>query len=367
MLRVVRAVVSFGLCVLALNACGGGGSAPSQPPPPNPLYVRTSGNDTNSGKDPANALRSISKAAQIALSNYKIIVGAGTYTESITTASTGQAPEGLQFIADVTGAQTGDRSGPVVINASGTQAAGFKLFHSAGSLIDGFTIVGAADAGIVLKTHSDDFTIQNCTISGGSGDGIRVQDSASVVIFNNLVYNNVGMGVGIVAATSGSPNAIVVNNTIFSNGDRGITVGNAAIASTGAFIRNNIVEGNGIGSVPTLENIKVFTPPPNTVPRSDVGYSEDFNLVLPATYLPASLAGKHDLHQDATFKNAGSGDFHLVANSPAVDAGDSLNNLSTLANFLRGRTTTGGTSCDQGALDLGFHYAPSGRCTAVGP
>ena len=196
-----------------------------------------------------------------------------------------------------------------------------------------------------------------------------MQDSASVVIFNNLVYNNVGMGVGIVAATSGSPNAIVVNNTIFSNGDRGITVGNAAIASAGAFVRNNIIEGNGIGSTPTLENIKVFTPPPNPVPRSDTGYSGDFNLVLPATCLPASLAtlAKHDLHQDATFKNAGSGDFHLIANSPAINAGDSLNTLPTLANFLRGRTTTGGTSCDQSALDMGFHYAPSGRCTAVGP
>ena len=67
------------------------------------------------------------------------------------------------------------------------------------------------------------------------------------------------------------------------------------------------------------------------MPRSDVGYDGNFNLVRPATYLPANIAGVHDiptmplrrcdvpasLYPPACV-------FHLQANSPAIDAGDSL-------------------------------------------
>lgn len=356
-------------CVLAVTliACGGGGGSPPTPPPPNPLFVRAGGNDANSGVDPAHALQTISRAAEIALDNYKIIVGPGTYNESVTTTAQGKAPQGLIFLADTAGTRTGDPPNPVMINAAGTGQAGFKFSNSSGTLIDGFTIRGAVDAGIVIKSQSDDFVIQDCVIFSNNGDGIRIQDSANALIFNNLIYGNTGKGVGIgtVATTTASaPNADVINNTIFGNGDRGITVGNSTVASMSTFVRNNVVQNNGIGTSPVLENIKVFAPP--------TGYDEDFCLVTPPTYLPSNLAGKHDVVTDAVFLNAAGGDFHLHSNSPALDSGNSLGGLMTtdfvrnkvvaLKDFLADRTTTG-TGCDQSALDMGFHYSVS-SCTS---
>jgi len=364
MLYAFRRVVPWGV-VFVLSACGGGGGGapPAAPPPPNPLYVRTSGKDTNSGADPANALRTISKAASIVRSNYKVIVGPGTYREGVTTPGPGVAPQGLQFLADTSGAQTTDAPGPVVLDGAGTgDGAGFNLFNSGGTVIDGFTITNFTDAGIVIKSGSDNLTMQNCIIFSNPGDGVRVQDSANVLVFNNLVYGNAGTGVALVGPTSGSPNGHVINNTIFANQFRGLTVGTSTRASTGAFVRNNIIQNSG-----TDFSIKVFAPPPVSVPRSDVGYDADFNLVFPATYQPSNVEGRHDVARDAQFVNAAVGNFHLRSSSPAINVGDSLTTMQELQNFLRDRTTTGGNDCDKSALDLGYHYLPDTRCTAVGP
>src|SRR5262249_25124506 len=145
---------------------------------------------------------------------------------------------------------------------------------------------------------------------------------------------NGGQGVGIVGQGSGSPGARIFSNTIVGNGDRGITLGTSEAASPGGLVRNNIVQDNGGRTAPPLQNIKVFT-----TPRSDVGYDEDFNLVSPPTYLPISLAGAHDVGQDAAFAFPSGGDFHLRPDSPAIDAGAAL--PQTLERILFSRTTTG--------------------------
>ena len=327
----------------------GGNACPTPTPTvvvaPNPLYVRTSGNDTNSGADKASALKTISTAAQLARSGYVIIVGPGTYREGdITNARTGVPPQGLSFVANAAGDLTGDVAGEVKIDGTGTGAtAGFNLSKAPGSLIDGFTITGFSDAGIVIKSSSDDFTIQNCIVfnNPGAGDGIRVQDSASVLVLNNLVYGNGGTGITIAGQISGSPDARVLSNTIVNNGIRGIVVGNTSAASPGALVHNNIVQGN-TGDA----NIKVFTSP-----RSDLGYDGNYNLVFRATFLPGSIQGGNDFNGDARF----TGDFHLQPTSPAINRGGSLNLPNSQTTLLRARTTTG-TNLDTGAFDLGFHF-----------
>lgn len=340
----------LGFCVVfVFGACGGGGSPASTPPPcaadTKTCYVRVNGRDTNSGADPNNALRTIGKAAQLARSGYRIIVGPGSYREGVTTASVGVAPQGLQFIANVAGDQTNDSAGAVTLNGTGTGAtAGFNLFSSLGSLIDGFTITGFSDAGIVIKSGSDDFIIQNCILSDNPGDGIRVQESGSVLIFNNLVSGNGGVGIGIVGQISGSPNARVLSNTSVNNGTRGIVVGNTKAASAGALVHNNIVQGNAGDA-----NIKVFTSP-----RSDLGFDGDYNVVFPATYLPPNtigIRGTHDINIDAKF----TADFHLQSTSPAIDSGGPLNLPNSETTILRSRTTTG-SGLDRGTFDVGFHF-----------
>lgn len=348
--------------VVGLTACGGGGS--SGPPPPNPLYVNAkTGSDTNAG-DKANPLASVLKAAQLAQNGYNIIVAPGKYQGGVTTIAVGKAPQGLQFVADTSGAQTGSPAGPVVIDGTGFDA-GFKLVNSDGTVIDGFTVVGTTtdNVGILIKSASDNFVVRNCIVHDNGDDGIRVQDSQNVLIFNNLIYNNSGHGIAMVG-TPGFPNGQgslkghVISNTIYNNAGHGIQFGNSTVASQNGFVRNNIVESNGNGA----ENIKVFTNP-----RSDLNYSEDFDLVFPPTFFPTNppIQHPHDITTiGAQFINTNQEDFHLkaAANNPAIDAGDVLDPtldplLKGLAAILEARTTTG-QGLDDGQLDLGYHYLP---------
>jgi parallel beta-helix repeat protein len=291
----------------------------------------------------------------IVQSRYSIVVGPGTYNEGVSNDRQNQpAPHSLQLIADVTGAQTGDHAGAVIVDASGSATgAGFRLTSSSDSLIDGFTIAGGSDGAVVIKTGSTNLAVRNCLVHDSPGDGIRIQDSANVTIFNNLVYGNGGFGIGLVGQGAGSPNGRVFQNTIYGNGDRGITVGTSGPDSPGASIRNNIIENNGLGFTPNRENIKVFS-------GSLSGTDEDYNLVFPATYLPANLPGpqSHDINADAAFVGASADNFHLSkANpkSPAIDAGGPLNIGDEWITILHQRTTTG-TNLDTGTLDLGFHF-----------
>lgn len=330
----------LGLSMLAL-ACGGGGGGggdPEEPPPPNPLFVRLGGSDLNSGASPQSALRTISRAAQIARNNYEIRVGPGVYRESVTTASTGRAPEGLRFVAE----------GSVVVDVTGiARGAGFSLANSSATSIDGFRILGAVDAGILIRNGSDNLQIRNCELVGNGGDGIRVQDSSNVLVFNNLVVNNGGIGIRIGGTIDGSPGAHLINNTVYGNRSRGIEIGTTQAASPAAFVANNIVQLNSR----TLEAIKV-----ETDPRSDRDYQGNFNLVFPAAYFPTAIQGRNDVTRDALFVNVAGGNYRLTTGSPAINAGNQLaDSLAPLRDFLRTRTTTGITT-DNGPLDIGYHY-----------
>lgn len=383
------AILGFLGAAVLLTACGGGGSGSSTAaPPPNPLYVSaTTGSDTNLG-DQAHPLKSVLKAAQLALDGYKIIVAPGTYPGGITTAAVGTPPQGLQFLADTSGTQTGSPAGPVVVDGTGLEA-GFKLVNSDGTLIDGFTVIGGTGGnfGIVIKSGSDNFVVRNCIVHDNGDDGIRVQDSSNVLIFNNLIYNNGGDGISMVGSISGSPKGQVINNTIVNNTGHGITFGSSTTASPDGFVRNNIVENGG-----PADNIKVFT---SSKARSDVGYLEDFDLVFPFTFDTGNptIKGSNDINGDARFADVSQNDFHLMADSPAIDAGDPGLD-ATLAGQLATRTTTGMTldsetkkcansgpnfdqictadsDCDSASnagdgrcrlavVDLGFHYAMPG-------
>jgi len=354
-----RVLLPLGIAA-SVSACGGGGS--SGPPPPNPLYVNAAtGSDTNAG-DQANPLASVSKAAQVALSAYQIIVAPGIYQGGITTNRQGKVPQGVQFIADTSGDKTGTTAGPVTIDATGL-GAGFNLSSSSAAagnikaMIDGFTITNASDAGIVIKSGSDDLVIQNCMIHDNPGDGIRVQDSARVLVFNNLVYDNGGDGIALVGPKSGSPSGRLYNNTIVRNDGHGITIGTTDHASPGAWVLNNIVQDND-ATLPS-ENMKAFTSP-----SSQSKYNGNCNLVFLATYNPSYLQGPDDVASAALFVNPPT-DFHLLSSSPAIDRSD-MNNCALAGlgpsqeNILLGRTTTGTNSspgvADKKPYDLGFHF-----------
>ncbi|MBI3783310.1 MAG: right-handed parallel beta-helix repeat-containing protein [Deltaproteobacteria bacterium] len=354
MKRLASISVQVGLAGLLFGGCGGSGS--SEPPPaPPPCEVSTktcyvngqTGSNSNVGDTPQAALKTIARAAQLALSDYAIIVEAGTYQGEVTTTVIGKTPQNLHFVAH----------GLVIVDVRGLSgAAGFTLANSSSTVIDGFTILGGSDGGIVIKSHSDGVEIRNCVVSGSNNDGIRVQDSSHALIFDNLVYANAGIGIRVGGTSSGSPNAMLINNTVYGNAARGVEIGTTRAASPNAYVVNNIIQLNGTGTFPSLENLKV-----ETNPRSDLGYSGNHNLIFPASYLPSGVGGirgANDVNVDAKFVAPGN-DFHLAADSPAINHGDLLDaSLASLRQFLIRRSTVSGTIDNSGALDIGYHYPP---------
>jgi parallel beta-helix repeat protein len=344
----------FGVALLA--GCGGGGdeAPPPQAPPCDAdtrvCYVSPTGRDTNSGATTGDPFGSIAHAAQVALSDYSIVVQPGSYRGEVTTAETGQTPKRLRFLA----------VGHVLVDVRGINgAAGFSFSNSDGTLIDGFEIIGAADAGIAVKSSngdgSDNVVIRNCIIHGNPGDGIRIQDSDEVSIFNNLIYQNTGIGVRIGGGVSGSNNAEIINNTIYGNGSRGIEIGTSRAASPSALVLNNIVQFNNQDSA-AGDNIKVETSPP-----SYVGYVGDNNIVFPGVYVPSGLIGirgPNDINEDAQFLNPAGEDYRVSPTSAAINTGNSLTERIDLRQILLQRSVTGfGT--DSGRIDIGYHFRPN--------
>jgi len=349
-------------CVL-VSACGGGGGGGSQPPPSTTLYVRTSGSDTNTGSSPDRALKSVARAGALLAPGVTVYVGPGRYkgrVDVVGVDATSRAP--IQLIADPTGTHTGDAAGDVILDADGELFA-LRLSNTPYVTIDGFVITGAqpgtntSATAIHVRSTSPNAVIRNCVIiDGGPADGIRVQNSTDVLIFNNLIFDN-NRGIRI---ADGSQRARIFNNTVVENRNSGISIGGASsngVASTDATVRNNIIQDN-------RNNVSISVE--DGPPSSRVGYAGNYNLAFVAdladqtkTYRPSVLRGDNDVNTDALFVDVDHGDFHLDADSPAVDAGTgALDPL--LLNDLFQRSTALDGSVDSPPVDMGYHYPAAG-------
>ncbi len=358
-------------CLSILAACGGGGgggggSTPSQP---DKFYVRaTAGNDANDGLTPETAFRTIGAALSRLTDGDTVIVGPGIYTECILDPISGLASQPVLFMADPSGDMTLDPPGVVLVDASGVtdgqgaRLPGVRISGGEYITIDGFRIRGGATAGVQVRPGSSNIAIRNCEVTDNGGDGILVQNSEDVLLFNNLVYNNTGRGI----AGAGSPNLRVINNTVAENSGRGLFLTfRTDVASSGAFLRNNIIQENGAA------NLQVGVEPPSSLD----GFDGQHNLVFPATYQPPTLPHGSDINEDALFVDASAGNFRLFQvdsgqseTSPAVNAGvEDAVPSGPAANYasLRARTTSSDGSEDIDAIDLGYHSPPGAE--APGP
>jgi parallel beta-helix repeat protein len=340
-----RLVAALPLCALAIVACGGGGGGDGAPPPET-LYVRQNGNDGNDGATPDTAYRSIARAAQNAVPGQTIIVGPGTYTvprdfpvNAIEIDDING--EELMLIADRQGSMSNDRPGDVIVDAR--SGFGIRVSRSSNVTIQGFQFVrargGGNQAAIQVDSNSSAITIRDCVFELNR-DGIYVEASAGVTIFNNLFFDN-NRAIRLNAADG----IAVLSNTIANNDARGISI----VRSAGTSVRNNILQDN------SNRNIEADAASAST-------YEGDFNLIFstrrntePAdTVSPSTLIGENVVGEDALFVDADRGDFHLSEPSPAIDAGGSIDGL--LLQSLFGLSTTPDGAADRPPIDLGYHY-----------
>ena len=165
------------------------------------FFVRTAGSDDADGLSPATAFATISHAA-ITLRNPgdQVIVGPGTFREGdISPAHSGFAGHLVEFLADTDGVLTGDTAGPVLIMPPAPQTTGFLLTGRHHVRIDGFTVVGAVDAGIQVRGDatglaSSDVTISNTQTRDCVKRGLDITAGGIVTVENNVALGNGELG-----------------------------------------------------------------------------------------------------------------------------------------------------------------------------
>src|SRR6266545_3791639 len=146
------------------------------------------------------------------------------------------------------------------------------------------------------------------------------------LVVDNLSYGNGDHGIDDL----GSTNQRIISNTVYDNVAAGINVEGS---STGATIENNIAVDNGINSPRTSGNIRVDS-------TSTTGTTVNYNLVFLSVpdvmyqwgsdkydslqaFRAATGMEAHGDQDDPSWVSAASGDFHLLAGSPAIDSADS--------------------------------------------
>ena len=271
----------------------------------------------------------------------------------------------------------------------------FDIFTSwqDGTLVQNNTVSGGWDSGIYMSNSAKNYVVQNNTVFNVGGNGIHnngdlsagspginynaliegniihdvcfgiggqaiscdgVQDSR---ILNNLVYNSHSKGISLFGqdAAQGSQRDIVVNNTVLTAADGGSAL-RMADNSPGNTVYNNVFYSYNTSAACIDLNSEDL-----------VGLVSDYNVVTNRIYVDGSTvsfsAWKSNYHEDAhsliatptqLFANNAANDYHLVAGSPAVDAGTATDAPAT---DIVGTPRPQGAGYDIGAYELPFAEA----------
>lgn len=183
------------------------------------------------------------------------------------------------------------------------------------TLFDGMDVFGSADQGMQLNNSEPNMAVEGNIIrnsrihdNGGlakgrlpgfqtmpghsdSGGGMPL-DVNNSLIYNNLIYNNVGGGMNLGYGDSGNNN-MVFNNVIYGQSGTGLSIGNFGSGGNNNYIANNIIFKNA---------------------NSDLKNNGSGNK------LATNIIGS-----DPGFVNPGAGDFRIaLQSSSAVDKGTAL-------------------------------------------
>lgn len=198
------------------------------------IYVRTGGSDSQSGRTPARAFRTIQRAIQEATGpGYTIHVGPGTYAQALVVgtgagAAAASGTESLpnRLVADTAGTETGDPPGPVVISgnnraiARGLFVSGRSHWHA-----EGFRFTGHGQTAV--QVSSGGMTLTGCTIDVPPNYGVLMQGNAPMAVHGN-VFNfasNSGHTVVVELINGGSSTLRIENNRMHNGGEQYLTSG----------------------------------------------------------------------------------------------------------------------------------------------
>lgn len=311
----------------ATGVCGDDGQCP---PADRIVYVDATAAAGNAECTMAAPCRTLAAGlAKVTTLRHTVVIAAGLYNEQV-----------------VLDGRTVDLVGRVGAELSSNTAAVVDIRNTATVSIRGLRVRGGtfrgvrcADSTVTLRAMSIEnhavrglesnactLTAERVRVLGNVGGGLSLV-GGRVTIRNSFIGMN-----GSPAATTGGvyvmdPVDLTLEfNTIASNVVAG---GNAAgltcRAATLVRVTNNIIVGDGSDQVDAVPCAPTYT------------LSNE------------SLPGATNVSGRPTFRNAGAGDFHLVAGSPGIDQADPA---ATLASDIDGEARPAGTRADLGADEL---------------
>ena len=285
-------------------------------------YVSPRGNDWDTGRSWAHALKSI-QAGIDASPGSPVWVAAGTYENDIIVGA------GSQLYGGFAGYQTSSAqrnwvANPTIIEASDSVDSLSVVPGASPTTVDGFAIQAAPSChGITreLSNTSSAVTIANCTITGSQSYGIYCDGYGSRATLQATITNNFLLGSFYYGIECYGYQATIADNVI----TQAATCGVMCDESGGTNVVNNTLIGNGSafqiagGSATVTNNIVAFN-------QSGVVYESgqlalDNNCVYgntTANYVGVS-SGARDVNANPLI--VGSGNYRPQQSSPCIDAG----------------------------------------------
>jgi hypothetical protein len=306
---------------------------------------------TNPGTDPNLPLKSIQRAAALAVKGTTVHVAAGIYNVSapglsdagIRSTNSGTSTARIRFVSDP------KSRAKIVMTGTGT------AWDSRGSYvdIDGFEVTGSGRLGILAQgahlTITNNY-VHDLTISGGcNGSGGGAIDTPNitgdVLISNNLVrnigysmigscntvqgiyiaspanvvINNVVSGVAAIGIQQwhGATSSAIINNTVFHN-KIGILIGDGDAGALPNGSENNYVANNIVYDNMTYGIVEYGLVGANNRYVNNLVYKSGTSVKM----IKGSVSGT--ILKDPLFVNYqanGSGNYHLQISSPAIGHG----------------------------------------------
>ncbi len=215
-------------------------------------FVRTGGNDGNDGLSPSTAWKTVTKAAQYALSpGDTVFIGAGDYWEQMKVASSGSAGSPIVFYGDKTGEYTGD-AGDINVG-DGNKNNIFHIENKSCIVGQGIVFRYGRYSGVYIK-NSANIVLKNCEMYWNTKYGIYCKQSQGELTINsNIVKGGSVAGIGVYESYDDMN--IVLKNSTISDASTGVYVYKTEIDS----IWNNDIKGNN--------NLGIYL---HTVDRCDI-------------------------------------------------------------------------------------------------
>jgi len=328
-------------------------------------YVATNGNNSNPGTIGSPFL-TIAKGLSVLAAGDTLYIRAGTYAEYIDN----NVPSGTSFTNAVT--VSGFPSEVVTIrpNSGNDHVINFNGSGPSYIIFNNLVIdaTNAGHNGMKLQGGPNHIRVQNCEFKNAVESGILLTDGSGfnefinvnshnngqigyappvaaygmyIATANNLVdrcsiHDNVGYGIHTYSATGGADNITIRNTRIYNNGRNTSNYVFGVLVGPGGVAYNNLIYGNqrglqvftGSGSAYNNTIYNNINEAIQVYGSASLTYTNNI-IYSNGSTLNGSGSSSNNLLTNPNFVNAGSGDFHLQAGSPAIDAGVTLSLFST--------------------------------------